>query len=379
MITIKSRTRVLTDWTDLDDLRAPWKELVEASGASLFVSHSWLSVWAKVFGGDCAPRIIQVWRDGQLVAAAPLGLVRHRVKHLPVGVHLQSLSLLANHQTPFSQWLVAPGYEDSVETMLGAAAEECGDWKISEFGPIPEDSDLMRIRDGAEKRGLPSKWSVINRSSTANISDGWDDYLARRSRNARKNIRKARRLLDTAEHRWWKGTEDGADVFERVLAVSRNSWKGKVGTAIGSTEELRSFYRGLWDTFGTAGKMEAYLLEINGKDAGSIITIRHGDTAYAMKFAFIEEFKEYSPGRLTLAFLIERSAAAGLRTVDMLRHSPFTVEFSDGGYDLGRLRLFPRSNLPALWYTLEEWLRPIGRRWRKGRRRKQRSRRAHTQ
>jgi CelD/BcsL family acetyltransferase involved in cellulose biosynthesis len=373
--TPKSGSRVLTSWSDFHDLRAPWEELVTASGASLFVSHPWLSVWSRVFGRDYAPRIIQVWRDGQLVAAAPLGIVRHRVRHLPVGVHVRCLSMLADRQTPFSQWLVAPGHEDSIMAMLQVAAEKCGDWEMCEFEPVLEDPDLTGIRDAAAHLRWSSTWSVINRSVVADTSDGWDAYLARRSTNTRKNIRKARRALATTEHRWWRGDEGDAEVLERIFVVSQRSWKGKVGTAIGVNGELRSFYRGLWNTFGPMGKMDLCLLEIGGSDAGSIMAIRHRDTAYAMKMAFGEEYKVYSPGRLVLASLIEWSAASGLRAVDMLRHSPFTGEFSDGGYRLGRLRLFRRTNLPALWYSLEDFLRPIGSRWRHDRRRGRRARR----
>lgn len=374
----RTKVRVLADWTEFEKLRAPWDELAEASRAGIFVSHEWLTVWYEAFGGGHEPRVVLLWRDGQLVAAAPFCLTSRRIRRLPLRYSVQCLSMMSNHETPFSQLLVAPGHDDAVKKMLNTLADKSIEYEMCQFEPIRDDARLEDLREGASRLGLPSTWCDTTRSVTVDISEGWDAYLAAGTKSFRKKIRRERRNLAGANHRWWRGDEAGPELIERALAVSVKSWKGRSGTSIGSTDHAQAFYRGLWETFGPDGLMQLNVLEINGADAGCLIALRGRDVVYGMKIDFIEEFRDYSPGRMMVADFVERSARAGLREVDMLRQSPFTAEFCKEGYGLGRFRLFPRWNLPALWYSLEERLRPVGRGWRRRKRRERRGRGVHT-
>jgi CelD/BcsL family acetyltransferase involved in cellulose biosynthesis len=287
------------------------------------------------------------------------------------------LSDLANDESPFSQWLLAEGHEDAFEKIMEAIGAGSAEFDMFEFERIPSGHLADEILEWASNLGLPATLCAGARSVTVDVSAGWDAYLASKSKSFRKRIRRERRNLMGTDHRWLRGAEEGGRLLERAFEVSVKSWKGSAGTAIGSTKAQRDFFRGLWDAFGPDGEMEVTVLEIGGVDAGSLISIRQGDTAYGMKVDFVEEFSDYSPGRMMVADFLERSAAAGLRTVDMLRQSGFTSEFSDEGYDLLRLRLFPRRSLPAFWYGLQERLRPVGRGWRRARRLRRRSRGAY--
>jgi CelD/BcsL family acetyltransferase involved in cellulose biosynthesis len=372
----RAEVRVIESWAGMERLRDPWDELVLACGAGPFVSHRWLGAWCKAFEAGSAPRIITVWRDGLLVGAAPLGLTSHRMRHAPLR-SVRCLSALANHETPFTRWLIAPGHEDALDEMIERTADRTIGCGMCELQPLADDAMTRALREAARRARRPSTWCVTTTSVTLDLSGGWDAYLNAKSKNFRKKIRRERRALERVPHRWLRGDGGGTEILERAFDVSVGSWKGRAGTAIGSTDEQRSFYMGLWSAFAGEGAMGATLLEIDGRDAGCLISLRWNDTIYGMKIDFVEDFAAYSPGRLMVADFVERSATAGLRRLDMLRRSRFTAEFSDSGYDLGRLRLFPSWNLPALWYSLEERLRPVGRRWRRRWRRARRRRGAH--
>ncbi len=369
--------KVLGDWADFGKLKAPWDELAASCDAPFFVSHAWLSAWSAVYGSTMAPRIAQVWRDGHIVAAAPLGLTRRRIRWLPGSGSVRCLSALTNNETPMSEWLAAPGHEDALEKILSWAADSSGEWDMCELEPMVEDGRAALLREGASSMRLPSTWCATARSAIADTTKSWDDYLSARPRGFRRSIRKERRALEGIDHRLWLASESGGEVLERAFAVSVRSWKGSMGTAVGSTREQQELYRRLWSALGPEGEMDVSVLEIEGADAGSLIWLRGGDVVYAMKVDFVEQFKRYSPGRTLVTDLVRRTIAEGRREVDLLRLSRFTADFSDADYSLGRLRLFPRWNAPALWYSLEERLRPIGRGWRRRKRRESRSRGAH--
>jgi len=354
-----TQIRVLRDWDGFDALREPWNELVEHSGAPPFVSHRWLSTWRDAFASGSAPRVIQVWRDGMLVGAAPLALSARKVGPPPRLLRTLCLSAMSNNETPFWQLLVAPGHGDAVEEILRAIADkrvECG---MCELEHLRQDDALTALRDAASRLRLRPIWCETARSVTVDLSDGWEAYLSRRSSNFRRKLRRERRTLEKADHAWARGDSGEPELLERAAAVSRSSWKGKSGTSFASSPDTMRFYRDLWRSFGSAGLMELTVLAIEGRDAGIFMSIKDGDIAYAMKTDFVEDFAGYSPGRILTADFLERSAKSGVRQADLLRYSPFTAEFSDGGYTLGRFRAFPQRNAAALWFALEELLRPI--------------------
>jgi len=371
------KLRILDDWNGFEKLSAPWDELVEATGAGLFMSHRWLSIWANVYGRNLAPLVLQVWRDGILVAAAPCCLTNHRIRHIPLGVNVKCLSMLANDETPHSRLLAAPGHDDAMGLILEAIAGGSIECDMCELEPLPDGPEIGVTTACASDMRFFSTWCKTGGSVTVDTSDGWKSYLASKSKSSRKRIRRERRALEAVEHRWVRSTEAGGGLLDRAFAVSLKSWKGRAGTSIASTENQKALYMGLWETFGNDGGMEINVLEIEGQDAGCLISIRQKDIVYGMKIDFVEDFAEYSPGRLMVADFLERSAGARVRQVDMLRRSQFTGEFSEDGYSLGRLQLFPRRSFPAFWYGLQERLRPIGRGWRRGRRRARTGREAH--
>lgn len=368
--------RVLTDWAGFDKLREPWNEMAEAAGAGLFASHDWLSIWSRVYGKDLAPRVYQVWRDGLLVAAAPCCLTGRRLRRLPFSSTVRCLSMLSNDETPNSRLPAAPGHEDALGLILEEIAGR-GECDMCELEQLAGGAGIDILRDCASDLRFVSMWCETGSSVTVDIAGGWEAYLAARSKSSRKRIRRERRALDAVEHRWVRSSDAGSGLLDRAFDVSLKSWKGAAGTSIASTKNQKTLYEGLWERFGRDGSMEISLLEIEGMDAGSLIAIRFNDIVYGMKIDFVEDFAKYSPGRLMAADFLERSAAQGAGKVDMLRRSRFTGDFSEDGYPLGRLQLFPRRNLPALWYGLLERLRPLGRGWRRKRRRARTGREAH--
>lgn len=372
-----TRLRVLTNWDDFESLRGPWVELVRASGAGLFASHDWLSIWSKIYGGNLAPRVFQVWRDGVLVAAAPCCVTNHRLRRFPFKTGVRCVSMLSNVETPHMRIPVAPGHADALGIILEEIARGEDVCDMCELEPLAHDEGLEVLRDCASDMSFISIWCRRGDSATVDMTGGWEAYLGSKSKISRKRIRRERRALEAVEHNWVRSTSSGGGLLDRAFEVSLKSWKASAGTSIASSGSKRALYQGLWDRFGPDGKMQITLLEIGGVDAGCLISIRFEDIVYGMKIDFVEDFAKYSPGRLMAADFLERSAAQGVREVDMLRHSPFTAGFCSDGYGLGRLQLFPRRNTAALWYEMLDRLRPLGRGWRRDRRRAKAGRKTH--
>lgn len=368
--------RVLTDWDAFAALREPWDALVAASGAGPFVSHDWLAAWWAAFGGDRRPLVLQVWRDGQLVAAAPLSLSREPLHpSLPWPRHA-TIRMMSDHRTGFNGWPVAPGHEDAVALMLSGLRDRGRDWSASFLEPIPMDASFENLVAGATAIGMPTLALPSIRSGVALLDKGWEAYLKARSSKERWRIRSTCRKAEEAGTKLLTERDGVPDMLDRILALSTLSWKARAGTAIGVREDTRRFMRMLWETMGRRGEIALYLLTQGGTDVASSIVVLEGDNAYGFAKDFREDYAQVSPGRVLVANLLKDRAERGTRRFDMLRSSPFLDSFADEHYALATLRLFPRPNLPSGVMRLAEAVRPLGRGWRSVRRRMKRRRAA---
>jgi CelD/BcsL family acetyltransferase involved in cellulose biosynthesis len=368
--------RVLTDWSDFAALREPWEELTAAAKAGPFVSHAWLSAWWEAFGGDRRPLVLQVWRDGQLVAAAPLSVTREPLHPSLPWPRYETLRMMSDHRTGFNGWPTAPGHEDAVGLLLSGLRDRRHEWSASFLEPIRMDASFERLTAEAAACGMPMLSLPSIRSSVALLDEGWEAYLQRRSSKDRWRIRSTCRKAEAAGARLLTERDGAEEMLERILTLSTLSWKARAGTAIGVRDDTRRFLRRLWETMGRRGEICLYLLTQGGTDVAGSIVVLGGDTAYGFAKDFREDYAQVSPGRVLVANLLQDQAARGTRRFDMLRSSSFLDTFGDEQYSLATLRLFPRHNLPSGVMRLAEGIRPLGRGWRSVRRRMKRRRAA---
>lgn len=370
------RLRVLADWSEFAALREPWEELTTASGAGPFVSHAWLSAWWTAFGGDRRPLVLQAWRDGQLVAAAPLSVSREPLHPSLPWPRYGTLRMMSDHRTGFNGWPVAPGHEDALAPLLSELHGRKREWSAAFLEPIPMDAAFDRLIAEAAARGMPALVLPSIRSGVALLDRGWDAYLKRRHSKDRGRIRSTCRKAESLGIRMLTERDGAEEMLDRILAISALSWKARAGTAIGVRDDTRRFLRTLWETMGRQGGMCLYLLTLDGIDVAGSVVVREGDTSYGFAKDFREDYAHLSPGRVLVANLLRDQVERGARRFDMLRSSPFLDTFSDEHYQLATLRLFPRHALPWGAMRLVETVRPLGRGWRSVRRRMKRRRAA---
>jgi hypothetical protein len=264
-----ARIEVLTTWAEFAGLADPWDELAQESQSGPFVSHRWLSAWFDSFGRAIAPRIVQIWRDGLLVAAAPVGISTESLSARLPFVEVPKLQMLSNHRTGYNEWLVAPGYDCEIPVLLDAVMRRTGTWSVAELEPFRRSTVFDRVVAAAREQNIRLLDDTTINSGFVDLSKGWEGYLAGRPREFRKNLRVAQRRLAATNHSILRAPSSETRTLERVLSLSARSWKGRAGTALGAREGTRTFMRRLWSTLGRTNAMDLYLLEIDGREAAS--------------------------------------------------------------------------------------------------------------
>lgn len=134
----------------------------------------------------------------------------------------------------------------------------------------------------------------------ASLDGGLDGFLARRSAGHRRNIRRYDRRAREAGVRFERispAPENARDVYERMLAVERASWKG-IGNCGMDEPDMRAFYWAMLRRLSQVGAARVILAVRDGLDIGYIFGGVHRGIYRGQQFSFDEAYAGMSLGNL---------------------------------------------------------------------------------
>jgi CelD/BcsL family acetyltransferase involved in cellulose biosynthesis len=141
------------------------------------------------------------------------------------------------------------------------------------------------------------------------LTGSFEAYWTERPRHLSSNLRRYERRLqaDALQPRVVRVTAPGDIVaaVERYADLEGAGWKGRHGTALGSTREQYRFYRNLMLEAAGRGQAVVYELWLNDKLAGSRLALYHDTMLVMLKTSYDEALAAYAPGRLLLRAAIE--------------------------------------------------------------------------
>ena len=114
----------------------------------------------------------------------------------------------------------------------------------------------------------------------------------------------------------WDDVTGGSDLFERILAVERNSWKWRRGLSI-IAQGYGGMYRAFLESAATKGWLHVTLLSCENRPIAYVYSAAFEGIAEALKTAYDATFHKFSPGRMTLWHHLHHLAQAGVRRVNL--------------------------------------------------------------
>ena len=352
--------RVLTSWSDLTALTAPWQDLHRRSSAAIFSSMPWIQAQQSSFGSDGQPHVLTLWRHGTLVAAAPLITARMPVsKRLPF-YRPQTLTGFACQYTGHIDFPVqdAAAQAALADALADTSHEMVLDLKLMREGPMRD-----HLHEALARRGISPLEDLQFQSTVVDAHADWNTHLGSLSASTRKALRKTDRLH----------ARDGVDVsifrtgpdsiLERVFNVAERSWKHKTRTSVASSPATRAFALSMWHALAPSRDIIVTLLSLKGIDFASCVMFRCHGRWIGIWTDFDEAYADYAPGRTGICRSLEAVMGQGDLEIDTMRRTHFTGVFSDKTYQISRIRAFPR-NSPARWLVAAEemaarMLRPL--------------------
>ena len=221
--------------------------------------------------------------------------------------------------------LVGASIESVAEAVAIRLIDE-PDWERLVLPGFPDDLDLARRAAGPLSRlGEVGGTTGIVRQ-VARL-DGFDQWLSRRSRSFRRNLRNAgRRAKEAGLEIEDVSTNDG--LFERLLAIELTSWKGKQGDGI-AAEHMSNFYRSLIPRLQRQGRCRCLIALLDGADIGFVLGgIR--DLRYrGLQLSYAADMAALSVGHLLQLNEIAGLCAAEVEVYDLGMEMDYKRAWSD--------------------------------------------------
>jgi hypothetical protein len=233
--------------------------------------------------------------------------------------------------------LVGPRPDRLADGAADLLIERERDWDILVLSGLPLGSPLL---DRLARR-LARRYRVglgpATRRHIASLDGGLDGFLSRRPRGLRKTLRQALRRAAADGIRFEPVRAHGAGeadaLFERVLAVERRSWKGRVGVGL-AEEPMREFYRRVSRRLAAAGQHRLLFARRAGEDIGFVLGAVFGNTYRGLQFSFDQRFARLGLGNLAQYHqLRELSGEPDIESYDLGTGGDYKIDWAESGWD----------------------------------------------
>lgn len=336
-------TTVLRTNEALKSLAAEWSQIEPPTP---FSSYEFAQAWLAHQPQGTEPFVFTVRSDdGTLLALAPWCLQR-----LKGG--LRRLTGIGSHDSwQHDPMLLEPERAAAIGACLMEGLwryRQSWDW-ISLNLRTPE--SLPLIGELAAKGWLVPERGERHKHNVIEFGGSFASYWAERTSSHRKKMRALTRHLEAVPHRYLLGDEDNLDrLLDALFTMHEERWRGLRDWAP-YHEQIRTVCRRAL----SRGELCLAALEIQGRLAALDLAIRSGDRGYGLMRVFHPDFKDFSPGALLGAWMLERLCDMGCRLVDCgPGHYEWKDRYSTGQLPGMRALYAPRTHLRGLVAVL--WL-----------------------
>lgn len=315
--------RVLHSFAEAEPLRSAWNHLATRSGADVYQTFEWCSIWWKYYGKKRKLHILLCYAGEELVGLIPafietlwLGPVWVRAAKL-VGTDF-SLTLC---NLPVVPSAIAAVTTQGIEYFLGQ--HRCD---ILLFGPLAGAAahidEILAV--GSQQTNLVCRTESLGKTcnSIFALPDNYADYLKSLDKKQRSNLK---RMLDQSSkaHRVTFDTisaaEQIAPEFEKFCQQHESQWQadGKLGH-FGDWPDAHEFNRELIRALASQGMVHFYRILADDQVISSQYCFVFGRTVYWRLPARDRNpaWDRFSLGTMGLVKMIEASIAHNANTIE---------------------------------------------------------------
>lgn len=318
---------------DVARIEPAWRELTERSARSPFESPAWLLPWLHHYGSAWRPRVVTWWRNGELVAVAPVAWRRRRGRGIPY----RELTFWGWTETPLRGWVDIVADADSafeVAADFAAWLEAPGqDWDLFNYLHLDPDSPTLAALTARRRpwwrvdlnRVLHSLEYVLALPEEAS---SWHGHLGPKARHEiRREIRLfERRLNGRIEEVHEPAAAD--EIVDTLGSLMAHRW-GEREAYFRRDPRFRRFARdAVREALESAGGW-ALIARDAERIAACLLVLRLGRTAVAVLIGVGQapEYRAMSLGKCLFDLAIEGAVARGCREFSFLTENGYKTAF----------------------------------------------------
>lgn len=301
--------RIVTDWQGWEPLRPHWDALLQASPSSTpwqswdFLTNRWRHVRE-----DNRLRIFVVERHSVPCLIVPLQI---STWDWPAGAGVRMLEPIGMsmdvNRPRFALGLPDP---DAYACALEAIWRTRHEWHLIRIDEkLDQDPEVEHLREFAREHRLMFRQPFSHLCPYLDLRQDWNAYLGAKSNRLRKNLRAARRRLETlgaVSLRSYRTPAEIETAFDIVLALHEQSWKRRNKVEYSDSAGYRHFYRAWLQSMAVRDRARILVLLCNDRPVAATVAFMDETTYYSAQIVHDAEFKACSPGTLLEALEIEQ-------------------------------------------------------------------------
>lgn len=355
--------RALHSFAQAEPLRSAWNNLVANSGADIYQTFEWCSIWWKYYGKNRALHLLLCFSSEALVGVIPafvetlwFGPVRIRAAKI-VGADF-SLTLCNLPVISSSLTLVTT---HAIEYFL--KQQRCDLFSLGSLaGPHAGIKEIFAAGHNLPNLVVRTKTFTRSCNTYFSLPASFEDYLKSLDKKQRSNFK---RMMEQSSKAYrvtfdtLSAAEQMTPEFELFCQQHEVQWRadGKLGH-FGDWPHAREFNRDLIRAFATQGNVRFYRILANNQVISSQYCYVFGQTVYWRLPARIRnsEWDRFSLGTMGLIRMIESLITEGVNTIEAgrghygykIQHGArewpmYTIHFMRRGFGVSlRVLLFKR-------------------------------------
>lgn len=322
-------SEVITELSQVDSLESQWDGLATANQLPLMSPACVMAWWRHLASPDAEPRMVVV-RDGERL----VGFVPFYYDRRSGGLRLPGIEL-GGRLAP----LVAHGREKEVTEILAKTLANSGalpSSAIFEGMPLAIDwTEALRDQWPGRLRPMSRRYQMLGCPTVSMTHDSFDAWLATKSSNFRREMRRLRRQFAADGGTTRLSTVDTlrADV-DAFMRLHSSRWEGR-----GSSNFVRLGTRlpSVFNDVGEAllkhdGRFHLRMLEVGGEPISAQLFLAAGGRLLYVNGGWDERFAKLKPSMLGILATIEDALERGGEDlIDLgLGEQHYKLRFADG-------------------------------------------------
>jgi CelD/BcsL family acetyltransferase involved in cellulose biosynthesis len=352
-------SELITDLAGIDEIEDEWRALAELRG-NAFVTPEWFRSWEGE-RPDSTPLVAAARReDGSLAGVMPLVLdATKRPRAIRFGG--------AN----FGDRFVPAAREADEEAVVAAAMTALQEEGMDRYMLLLDHVDQERPWWQQMQRASRVQRAEIEQQQwdVAYIDfdglDGWEGYLASRSRNFRSQIRRRERALRNDHQVEVRSATEATlrDDLAQLFDLHDRRWQGRDQSSSLQTSGAKPALSRFAELALGQGWLRLRLLQVDGEPVAGFLGWRLGETYSFYQSGFDPDWAEKSVGVVMMATTVRSALEEGAGEFDMLLgDEPYKQRFTNASRPVHTV-ILPKSISPTrLLVAGEARARRVGRR-----------------